>query len=1282
MKRMAPMLAMILAGCHTVPVNTVADSLDKKLPNLPGATINQPFSALMPKRETGAEAFLKAHPEYDGRGVVVAVFDTGVDPGAPGLQTTPDGRPKIVDVVDGSGSGDINTSSVHELKDGKLTGLTGRALTLPKQWKSRDGKYRLGLAEAYRLFPADLVSRLKSKRREQWDITQRNRRTELEQALKDWDKANSKPDKETFADREELEAQLATLKALQGSYRDPGPLYDCVVFHDDTHWQAAVDTDEDGDFADEKLMTNYRVKRDYGTFDGEAQLNFATNIYREGDLLSLVVDCGAHGTHVAGIVAAHFPDQPELNGIAPGAQIVSVKIGDTRLGSSSTGTGAMRGLIAVLQNKCDLINMSYGGAAPRPDVGRIYQEYSQIVNRHGVIFVSSAGNNGPALSSVGSPGGTTSALLGIGASVTPQMMLDQYGMREARPDMQFTWSSRGPTLDGDLGVDLTAPGGAIAPVPNWQLRRTTQMNGTSMSSPSACGSIALLLSGLKQEKQNHTPHRVRRALENTAVPIADLTPLEQGRGMIRVDKAYDWLKNHPPLSESDLRFEARVSSRNNARGIYLREPFEINRTHSLSVTLSPRFHRDAAKTEQIEFEQRLQFQCDAPWVEHASQVLLANSARRINVKVDPTQLEAGLHYAELTGTDPAHPVRGPLVRLPITVVIPEQPEGHTWKSAITLKKGESTRRFLTVPAGATWADLHIKTRSAADPQRLVLHTLQILPGLSFRSGDERMYLSLTEGQERVESFAVTDGRTLELCFAQYWSSLGEAELELSLQFHGLRPSNRILSLDGNDLVKSFTVTAPLRDERLSPSGTLKTWRRYVRPSKSEINPLDPVRDQLPDNKQIHEMILTYTIDQPATGRVTPILSMKNNSGANYFLESGIWQVFDSAKRHLASGGRGKALSLSKAKYTLRYHVRHPERSVLERYQHSPLILDQPLSKSISLSFHQHAEGALKDTAGFSASTLKQGDAANIFVSIPAHSRLPSTAKPGDLLRGEISLGGNIDDLNGAGKKPGGYSVTLTVPAAKNTFPSNKPKPAPVKKKETPKTNAQEKLQEEIRDLKIAKLKTLAPDKDKDSELATQLHADLKKDHADHLPLHLAWLAHQQKGELTKRADAVRKAIEMVQKQVDLDGLQQHLGTPPDPEAEDRDERKKKWDTQKSALITALRASAQLDLAVAEASKEKERPKAIETFDASWKQLIRWSPAEEAANADLRLDREKLHNRYGNALKLVNAQISKAPRTKKHYETRLKLLEKLGWNEWQKHQKQDLLVRFPAEYPPF
>ena len=75
-----------------------------------------PEWALQPRRETGAASFVAKNPNFDGRGVIIAIFDSGVDPAANGLQVTSDGKPKLIDRIDGSGAGDVDTSKVVESK--------------------------------------------------------------------------------------------------------------------------------------------------------------------------------------------------------------------------------------------------------------------------------------------------------------------------------------------------------------------------------------------------------------------------------------------------------------------------------------------------------------------------------------------------------------------------------------------------------------------------------------------------------------------------------------------------------------------------------------------------------------------------------------------------------------------------------------------------------------------------------------------------------------------------------------------------------------------------------------------------------------------------------------------------------------------------------------------------------------------------------------------------------------------------------------------------------------
>lgn len=122
----------------------------------------------MPKKETGVDRFLAKHPEYDGRGALIAIFDSGVDPAAAGLQTTSDGKPKILDVIDCTCSGDVDTSKVVKADaDGAIVGASGTRLVVNPLWKNPSEQWHIGCKLVYELFTDTLISRLKKERKKE-----------------------------------------------------------------------------------------------------------------------------------------------------------------------------------------------------------------------------------------------------------------------------------------------------------------------------------------------------------------------------------------------------------------------------------------------------------------------------------------------------------------------------------------------------------------------------------------------------------------------------------------------------------------------------------------------------------------------------------------------------------------------------------------------------------------------------------------------------------------------------------------------------------------------------------------------------------------------------------------------------------------------------------------------------------------------------------------------------------------------------------------------------------
>jgi tripeptidyl-peptidase II len=1255
-------------------------------------------SGILPKTDTQAAAFIEKYGTYDGRNVIVAILDTGVDPGAAGLQVTSDGRPKVIDLVDATGSGDVDMSKVIDLstamdagdeKVRTIKGLTGRTLKLPRTWTIRDQKIRLGKKNGYEIFPSGLKRRVKEERAKKWEEKCRalKNRAEQEADLFESTNKNSEVDnvKDTLADLKERVKQLDNFSSL---YEDFGPVYDCVVFHDGSCWRAAVDVNESGDLTNIPLLTNFRKERQFSTFaTDDACLNFACNIYDEGKTLSIVNDAGAHGTHVSGIVAANYPETPEINGIAPGAQIVGIRIGDSHLGSMETGTGLIRGLISVIQNKCDVVNMSYGEPAKSLNSGWFCNFANELVDKHNVIFVASAGNAGPALSSVGAPGGTTTSIISVGAYVSPHMMAAEYNMREMTEGKNYTWSSRGPAFDGDYGVSVSAPGGAITCVPNWTLQRNQLMNGTSMSSPNCAGNIAILLSALKERVIPYSPIRIRRAIENTASPISPGTTLDSGHGLVQIDSAFAYVLENKSHASQDIRFEL------SPRGVYLRQPHETEKPYVTSISVTPRFHADSPKQALIDFEMRVTLTATENWVQVCSHMVLMHGGRGFEVKIDPSKLPAGMHFAEIVGCDSATNSAGPMFRVPITIVIPEKLGCDGVRGTLgelNLNPGSIMRRFVAVPEGAQWLDLIITGGNLYggsdddDNSRIyMLHCQHVVYQHAHRDVSLKSSFRMTATSTVARRMVVHPGHTLEVCLAQYWSSLGDSNVTVQLHFRGVAPSHRELSFPGGENIRRVDLRAHLREVSLRPSGKLTKWRKCILPTSSSIVPGGVERDLMPNDKLIYNLELGYSFDQPSSGKVNIRAPRLNDLLYESDFGSQFYFVFDENKRLVGTGDAFEEnLSLPKGKLTLSLNIRHESKDKLKNFEDMVLLVERKLEKDITLSIHKSLAGASSGGNTLSrAITLRRGASMPVFVALPVKMALPKTATAGDTLVGCINyIDGkatktSVED----GIYPGGYPVKVVVPtaSAKKKKPSESTAPGTKSVKAKLAAWYLEELialkgKDDFPTMAKSSLDAIeAVDDEVEREMLMAKHLDINVSHNNHSYESNQFLLSgpQDKDVATKLLASANAVITAI----DTDKIKSALGA---NVAADDKEGKKARDHQEDLKRFFVRAL--VNKAHAEASLRD-----VDAMKSTMKDLECWGKIDKFLMLNYR--KAVLSENYGVALKycksMMDAKKDEAgdlPADHFLWKEAISLFARLDWNAWKDYSEDSYPCRFPEK----
>lgn len=715
------------------------------------------FDGLLDLQALGVREFLGRHPVWDGRGVAIAVLDTGVDGTVDGLERTSTGAVKVIEARD------FTDECVVELEPARRTETPEEGVL----WRARGS------------------------------------------AVKGLDQVPGRsPDRPIYLGfLEESTFRNTPVPDLDGDRRTDGRIAIAVFQGPGGTWQAIVDPNGDQDFRDGEVRRTFAEDPRFVLLGGAGdpsrsspKVPLAVNLEDAPNRAHLHVVTGSHGTHVAAIAAGHrLKGRDGFDGVAPGAVVLSLKIGHSGLAGGATVTGSMKKALEFAarwgrEHRMPVVaNLSYGvgsGIETDADIDRFLEDF--LIQNPEVVVVCSAGNNGPGLSTVGTPGASRGAL-GVAAVLTPDLARELVGNAPPRSQV-FFFSSRG----GEAAKpDLAAPGIALAEVPRWE--RKDLMRGTSMAAPAASGVAALVLSGLVQQSPTTPWHagQVMQALRQGSRPLPGYTPLDQGAGLLDVSRAWEALAGlvaRPEgrwLSTLLARVPVPTLQGRPGSGAFWRAGGHVPGPGDPGeVSLQARYLAEAPATTRQTGSRRVTLRSEPSWVRLSRTALTLRGEDPVPVSwwlTPQGPRTPGLHTGMITARDDAS---GLEARIPVGIVIPDTLDQRglptLTRKGLVLGPGEVRRFFLLPPPGS--ATMTVRVSAAAGRPAEVRAMLYDgsgdripLPATVSATGGTEVAWVLSRGDLQGQG-------TLELCLVDGLHPGGDSTVDLEVRFGGLAPA--------------------------------------------------------------------------------------------------------------------------------------------------------------------------------------------------------------------------------------------------------------------------------------------------------------------------------------------------------------------------------------------------------------------------------------------------------------------------------------------------------------